>query len=158
MWVGKAYAAGLGTTGLLIASSVLLLALVGGLMAFDGEAGSDSPLPIDSIPVAPTVPASTGAESAPAPVADRREGGTERGRASAGTRPGGSARAPGSRRPGAAPSPAPAPYAGSGATTPAAPVTVPVPVGAGDTVGTVVGEVAPAPAQDAVQGATERLP
>jgi hypothetical protein len=158
MWVGKAYAAGLGTTGLLIASSILLLALVGALMAFDGEDGSDRRLPIDSIVVAPPVPASGSPEGAPAAVAGRREDGTERGRGSARTRRGGSARAPGSAGPGGAPAPASAPDASSGAAPPAAPVMVPAPVGAGETVGTVVGQVAPAPGQDVVQGVSEHLP
>lgn len=53
MRAGKAYIASAGTTGVLIASAILLLVVVGALMAFDSEAEPDALLPVPSVLVSP---------------------------------------------------------------------------------------------------------
>ena len=46
---GRAYIASFGTTGVLVAASLLMLLLVGALMAFKGEAGSDDAQDVPSV-------------------------------------------------------------------------------------------------------------
>ena len=51
MKAGKAYITSIGTTGLLVASSVLLLIVVGALIAFDGWPSSDEYGPPESVAI-----------------------------------------------------------------------------------------------------------
>ena len=83
MKAGKAYISSLGTTGLLIASSVLLLMVVGTLVAFDGwpsgSAGGAEEVAIgEAEPIRPARSASAERREA---RAERRRAAAERGRA-----------------------------------------------------------------------------
>ena len=51
MKAGKAYITSLGTTGLLVASSVLLLVVVGALVAFDGWPASEASSPPETVAI-----------------------------------------------------------------------------------------------------------
>ena len=82
MRAGKAYIASAGTTGVLIASAILLLVVVGSLMAFDRQAEPDALLPVPSVLVSPVERAKAQVATAVAEP-DNRAGRSDRTRAGA---------------------------------------------------------------------------
>ncbi len=133
----KAYIASLGTTGVLLAASVLMLALVSAVVAFDEWPDGNAATPVKTLVLAPrpsTIHVSTRPHAAAATRAPVRatRGRTAAGRRAAGRTPGSRPRRVTSTRPGAGTPNTPAAQTPAPSSGVSVPVPVPVPVSVPD--------------------------